>query len=246
MNNLFSVFDPHVNWAGIRANWLRMGLVLGWIPSLFWLRKSQTVFLTYKFLSTLASEFKNNFTPVNTPGHTHWALRIFLLILLNNLGGLTPYTFTGTGHLSVSISLALVGWVAYWLANVVADLGGVLAHLVPVGTPYVLIPFMVLIELVRNLIRPLTLSVRLAANMVAGHLLMTLIRTPLCSATWIPRALILGGLLLLIILETAVAFIQAYVFRILRTLYLRESNSLNLNYLCNFIFLSIIIHKVGQ
>ena len=235
MDNLFSVFDPHVHWAGSRANWLRIGLVLGWIPSLFWLRKSQIVFLTYKFLFTLASEFKNNFAPVSTPGHTHWALRIFLLILLNNLGGLTPYTFTGTSHLSVSVSLALVGWVSYWLASAVADLGGVLAHLVPVGTPYVLMPFIVLIELVRNLIRPLTLSVRLAANIVAGHLLITLISTPLVSRGWLPRFFILGGLLLLIILETAVAFIQAYVFRILRTLYLRESNSLNLNYLCNLI-----------
>lgn len=239
MNNLFSVFDPQVNWIMIRANWVRLLIVLAWIPPLFWLGKSQVSSLFHKFLFTLAIEFKNNFTPVNTPGHTHWALRIFLLILLNNLGGLTPYTFTGTSHLSVSIRLALVGWASYWLARLVADLGGVLAHLVPVGTPYILIPFMVLIELIRGLIRPLTLSVRLAANIVAGHLLITLISTPLTSSPWLARTVILRGLLLLIILETAVAFIQAYVFRMLRTLYLSESNSLNLNYLCNIIYASL-------
>lgn len=233
MTNLFSVFDPHVGWLNISANWLRLGVVLFWVPSLFWIAKSQLSLLFCKFLFTLASEFNNNFTPVNTPGHTHWALRIFCLILLNNVGGLTPYTFTRTRHLSISISLALVGWVSYWLASLVIDLGRVLAHLVPVGTPYVLMPFIVLIELTRSLIRPLTLSVRLAANMVAGHLLITLIRTPLVSRGWVARVLILSGLVLLIVLESAVAFIQAYVFRILRTLYLRESNSLNLNYLCN-------------
>lgn len=237
MNNLFSVFDPNVRWLGMRVNWLRLGLVLVWIPSLFWKIKSSPVFLFSLFLLNLAKEFKNNFSPVTTPGHTHWALSIFLLILLNNLGGLTPYTFTGTRHLSVSVRLALSGWLSYWLASLFIDPRSTLAHLVPLGTPYILIPFIVLIELVRNLIRPLTLSVRLAANIVAGHLLITLISTPLTSRMYLTRVFILIGLILLIILERAVAFIQAYVFRMLRTLYLRESNTIKLNYLCNFLFI---------
>jgi len=110
-----------------------------------------------------------------------------------------------------------------------------LAHLVPLGTPYVLIPVIVLIELVRNLIRPLTLSVRLAANLVAGHLLITLIRSPLTRVSGVGIGFLIRGLVVLLVLESAVAFIQAYVFRILRTLYLRETNALKFNYLCNFI-----------
>ena len=235
MNNLFSVFDPRVEWLGLRANWFRLFLVLCWIPRIFWLAKSRVSYLFTSFLLTLRSEFKNNFSPVVTPGHTHWALRIFTLILLNNLGGLTPYTFTRTRHLSISISLALTGWLSYWLASLLFDLGGALAHLVPVGTPYVLIPFMVLIELTSNVIRPLTLSVRLAANIVAGHLLITLIRSPVVRRSLRLSILIIRGLRLLVILETAVAFIQAYVFRMLSTLYLREANRLNLHYLCNLI-----------
>ena len=109
-----------------------------------------------------------------------------------------------------------------------------MAHLVPVGTPYILMPFIVLIELTSRIIRPLTLSVRLAANIVAGHLLITLIRSPAVTRNFRAAIFILIGLSLLFILETAVAFIQAYVFRILRTLYLREANSLNLHYLRNF------------
>ena len=110
--------------------------------------------------------------------------------------------------------------------------GRFLAHLVPIGTPYVLIPFIVLIELVRNLIRPLTLSVRLAANLVAGHLLMTLISSPSTSRTYLVLVILIRGLVMLIVLESAVAFIQAYVFSILRTLYLREVNDVKFNYLC--------------
>ena len=234
MNNLFSVFDPQVGWLGLRINWIRILLVTFWIPRIFWVVKSQTSFLLVNLLVTLRNEFKNNFSPLVTPGHTHWAVSIFLIILLNNVGGLTPYTFTRTSHLSISIRLALTGWLSYWLARVLFDLGRALAHLVPVGTPYILMPFIVLIELTSRIIRPLTLSVRLAANIVAGHLLITLIRSPAVTRNFRAAIFILIGLSLLFILETAVAFIQAYVFRILRTLYLREANSLNLHYLRNF------------
>jgi F-type H+-transporting ATPase subunit a len=105
-----------------------------------------------------------------------------------------------------------------------------LAHLVPSGTPYALMPFIVLIELTRNIIRPLTLSVRLAANIVAGHLLLTLLRVNSPSLTVITLSLIVGRLVLLCMLETAVAIIQAYVFSVLRTLYLNEVNSTAINH----------------
>jgi F-type H+-transporting ATPase subunit a len=155
------------------------------------------------------------------------------MILLNNLAGLTPYTFTATRHLSFSIRLALTMWLRYIIYRILINIGRFLAHLVPVGTPYVLIPFIVLIELVRNLIRPITLSVRLAANLVAGHLLITLISSPIVNTNTLNIRILLSCLYLLIILESAVAFIQAYVFRILRTLYLREVNYLKFNYLYN-------------
>jgi F-type H+-transporting ATPase subunit a len=187
-------------------------------------------------LQTLSREFKINFSPLPTPGHTHWAMALFTFILVNNLGGLSPYTFTASRHLSFSVTLALVRWLRYFVLNILINSGEFLAHLVPLGTPYALMPVMVLIELVRNLIRPLTLSVRLAANLVAGHLLMTLISSPVANSSWPGRLILITGLVILLVLERAVAFIQAYVFRILRTLYLRETNSLKFNYLCNYTF----------
>nr|CAH7769982.1 unnamed protein product [Callosobruchus chinensis] len=96
-------------------------------------------------------------------------------------------------------------------------------HLVPQGTPNLLIPFIVLIESIRNIIRPGTLSIRLSANIIAGHLLITLIgRTGTSLNIIIINILILTQILLLI-LETAVSIIQSYVFTVLRTLYSRET-----------------------
>jgi len=233
MNNLFSIFDPNVNWANIRLNWVRSLIVILWIPRIFWLTKSKIVTILSLTIKSLAAEYRLNFAPVNSPGHIHWAITLFLIILLNNLAGLTPYTFTATSHLSFSVRIALTMWVGYMLYRVVINIGRFLAHLVPTGTPYVLIPFIVLIELVRNIIRPVTLSVRLAANLVAGHLLITLVRAPIVRSGFIRLAILLTCLYFLIILESAVAFIQAYVFRMLRTLYLAEVNDRKFNYLYN-------------
>merc|ERR1711971_1267118 len=98
-----------------------------------------------------------------------------------------------------------------------------LAHLVPSGTPDVLIPLIVMIELVRNFIRPITLSVRLSANIVAGHLLIRLVNGGSLSLTTGP-VIVLSGVVL-IVLEVSVAFIQGYVFSTLRVIYFSELNS---------------------
>ena len=231
MNNLFSIFDPNVIWIRFELNWVRSIIVLIWMPNIYWLIKSKPNFLLWKLLDSLSKEYRLNFAPLNSPGHTHWAISIFVIILLNNLAGLTPYTFTSTRHLSFSVTLALSIWIGYIFYRIVINLGRFLAHLVPVGTPYVLMPFIVIIELISNIIRPITLSVRLAANLVAGHLLITLIRSPIVRVSFYAIIILLSLLYLLMILESAVAFIQAYVFRILSTLYLREVNDIKFNYL---------------
>jgi F-type H+-transporting ATPase subunit a len=97
-----------------------------------------------------------------------------------------------------------------------------LAHLVPLGTPGVLIPFIVLIETVSNVIRPGTLAVRLAANMIAGHLLLVLLGNQGPSITFSLLRVLLVTQILLLTLERAVAVIQSYVFAVLATLYSRE------------------------
>lgn len=92
----------------------------------------------------------------------------------------------------------------------------------PQGTPGVLIPFMVCIETIRNVIRPGTLAVRLSANMIAGHLLITLMGNTGPGIASIIVGLLVVGQLCLLVLESAVSIIQGYVFSVLRTLYSRE------------------------
>ncbi|KAG7168396.1 ATP synthase subunit a-like 1 [Homarus americanus] len=96
--------------------------------------------------------------------------------------------------------------------------------LLPCGTPGLLIPFMVLVETLRNIIRPGTLAVRLAANIIAGHRLLTLLGNigPSLSLTLV--SFLMLAQILLLILKSAVAIIQSYVFAVLRTLYAREVN----------------------
>ena len=98
-----------------------------------------------------------------------------------------------------------------------------LAHLLPQGTPVVLMSFMVLIELTRNIIRPITLCVRLTANLIAGHLLMTLLGNALSNLGILQNIFATPISLTLSILESAVACIQAYVFITLITLYTTET-----------------------
>ena len=109
-----------------------------------------------------------------------------------------------------------------------------IAHIVPDGTPGILIPFMVLIETVRVLIRPFTLAFRLGANMVAGHLLIRLLGNSFDINSLRLITVLIVILIALMTLELAVAVIQSYVFCLLSALYAKDhltSKFVNLNFL---------------
>nr|QNS38407.1 ATP synthase F0 subunit 6 [Mionectes macconnelli] len=166
--------------------------------------------------------------PLAKKGHK-WALillSLMILLLMINLLGLLPYTFTPTTQLSMNLALAFPLWLATLLTGLRNQPSASLGHLLPEGTPTPLIPALILIETTSLLIRPLALGVRLTANLTAGHLLIQLISTastvllPIMPTVSLLTTLIL---LLLTILEVAVAMIQAYVFVLLLSLYLQEN-----------------------
>nr|AKA97990.1 ATPase subunit 6 [Yungipicus moluccensis]AKA97991.1 ATPase subunit 6 [Yungipicus moluccensis] len=171
---------------------------------------------------------KQLMTPLNKNGHK-WALiltSLMILLLSINLLGLLPYTFTPTTQLSMNMALAFPLWLATLLTGLRNQPSASLGHLLPEGTPTPLIPALILIETTSLLIRPLALGVRLTANLTAGHLLIQLISTASTALLSImPAVSILTTiiLLLLTILEVAVAMIQAYVFVLLLSLYLQEN-----------------------
>lgn len=222
ITNLFSSFDPSSGFY-ISLNWLRTFLGLLFIPSIFWLIPSRWNFIWIKIIILLHNEFKI-LLQNSIKGRTLIFISLFSFIIFNNLLGLFPYIFTRTRHLILTLGLALPLWIRFiiygWTNNTIL----IFAHLVPQGTPPVLIPFIVCIETIRNIIRPGTLAVRLAANIIAGHLLLTLLGNTGPSISLIIINILIITQLLLLILESAVAIIQSYVFAILRTLYSREVN----------------------
>nr|ACN11676.1 ATP synthase subunit 6 [Notarius lentiginosus] len=167
-------------------------------------------------------------TPMSPNGHK-WAMifvSLMIFILTSNMLGLLPYTFTPTTQLSLNMGLAIPLWLATITIGMRNKPTMALGHLLPEGTPTPLIPVLIIIETISLFIRPLALGVRLTANLTAGHLLIQLIST--ATITLMPLMVTVAALaaillVLLTLLEIAVAFIQAYVFVLLLSLYLQEN-----------------------
>nr|YP_009019478.1 ATP synthase F0 subunit 6 [Amphiascoides atopus]AHB52761.1 ATP synthase F0 subunit 6 [Amphiascoides atopus] len=224
MTNLFSSFDPS-SWLSLSLNWLSSFLILLVIPLSFNPLFSKFTKLIKVVKLNVFKEFSAVSSKISSPGIMLPSLALFWFIALNNFTGLFPFIFTSSAHLTYACALALPLWLGHIIFKNSVEPNATMTHLVPLGTPPILMPFMVLIELTSNIIRPLTLSVRLAANMIAGHLLISLIGH---SASPEFNFSIMGvglALILLCVLESAVSLIQAYVFSMLSTLYFNEVNS---------------------
>uniref|UniRef100_UPI0030E3A57E ATP synthase F0 subunit 6 n=1 Tax=Euphyes dukesi TaxID=1478503 RepID=UPI0030E3A57E len=224
MTNLFSIFDPSTNLFNISFNWLSTLLGLLFIPYSFWLIPNRQFILWNLIINKLHQEFKNLLGPNSFPGSTFIFISLFSFVLFNNLLGLFPYIFTSTSHLTISLSISLSLWLSFMIYGWINNSQHMFIHMIPQGTPNILMPFMVIIETISNIIRPGTLAVRLTANMIAGHLLLTLLSsTGISMSNYFIILLILIQILLLT-LELAVAMIQSYVIAILSTLYSSEVN----------------------
>nr|YP_009995263.1 ATP synthase F0 subunit 6 [Ochthebius remotus]QNP09653.1 ATP synthase F0 subunit 6 [Ochthebius remotus] len=222
MTNLFSSFDPSTNF-NLSLNWLSAWLGLLFIPSMYWLIPSRMNYFWIKINLILHQEFKVLLGD-KIKGSTLIFISLFSMILFNNFLGLFPYIFTSTSHLVLTLVLALPLWLSFMIYGWFNNTTHMLAHLVPQGTPSILMPFMVCIETISNIIRPGTLAIRLSANMIAGHLLMTLLGNTGSMLSLMMINILIITQLLLLILESAVAIIQSYVFTILSTLYSSEVN----------------------
>nr|YP_009112535.1 ATP synthase F0 subunit 6 [Paranephrops planifrons]CEK40185.1 ATP synthase F0 subunit 6 [Paranephrops planifrons] len=223
MTSLFSIFEPSSSIFTLNLNWTSTILGLFFVPILYWISPSRWTLTWSKIIHMLHLEFKTILGPSNI-GISLMFVSLFSFILFNNFLGLLPYVFTSSSHLTMTLSLALPLWLSFILFGWINYSQHMFAHLVPQGTPSILMPFMVLIETISNIIRPGTLAIRLAANMIAGHLLLTLLGNmgPMMSPKLIPLLII--SQILLLLLESAVAVIQSYVFAILSTLYASEVN----------------------
>lgn len=164
----------------------------------------------------------------NQKGRT-WALILISLILFigsTNLLGLLPHSFTPTTQLSINLGIAIPLWAGTVITGFRYKTKASLAHFLPQGTPLPLIPILVVIETISLFIQPMALAVRLTANITAGHLLIHLIggaTLALINISATTAFITFIILILLTILEFAVALIQAYVFTLLVSLYLHDN-----------------------
>nr|YP_009027859.2 ATP synthase F0 subunit 6 [Cirrhigaleus australis]AHN05802.2 ATP synthase F0 subunit 6 [Cirrhigaleus australis] len=223
-----SFFDQFLSPSLLGVPLIALAIMIPWLifptPTNRWLNNR---------LMTIQSWFINRFTyqlmqPVNFGGHK-WATiltALMLFLITINLLGLLPYTFTPTTQLSLNMAFAIPLWLTTILIGMLNQPTIAFGHLLPEGTPTLLIPILIIIETISLFIRPLALGVRLTANLTAGHLLMQLIATAaFVLISIMPAVALLTSLILflLTILEVAVAMIQAYVFVLLLSLYLQEN-----------------------
>jgi F-type H+-transporting ATPase subunit a len=147
---------------------------------------------------------------------------LFMFILFANLLGLIPYSFTVTSHIIVTFALAAVVFVGVTIIGFAQHGLHFLRFFVPEGVPKVLLILLVPIELLSYFIRPFTLSIRLFANMLAGHTMLAIF-AGFAAILGVFAIFPLGVNILLLALELLVATLQAYVFAILTCLYLNDA-----------------------
>lgn len=152
-----------------------------------------------------------------------WVFTIFMFILTLNLLGMIPHSFTVTSHIIVTFAFAVMVWVVVTIIGFVKHGTGYLRLFVPAGVPWWLLPIIVPIELISYFIRPISHSVRLFANMMAGHTMLKVFAGFVVGlgalGGWAPFAFVVAftGL------EVVVAFLQALIFTVLTCIYLNDA-----------------------
>ncbi len=175
--------------------------------------------MSYEFVANMLSE------QVGSAGKAFFpfVFTLFMFILVGNLLGMVPYSFTFTSHIIVTFGLAFVVFLGVTILGFVKHGFHFLSFFVPKGVPAVMLLLMVPIEILSYLTRPISLSIRLFANMMAGHTMLKVFAGFVIGlgviGGWAPLALnvVLTGF------EILVAFLQAYVFAVLTCIYINDA-----------------------
>jgi F-type H+-transporting ATPase subunit a len=174
--------------------------------------------LSYEFVANIVRD------SVGAEGRAYFPLvfSVFMFILFGNMLGMIPYAFTFTSHIIVTFAMALMVFLLVTILGFAKHGIHFFSFFCPPGVSWVLMPLMIPIEIISYLSRPISLSVRLFANMTAGHIMLKVF------AGFIPTLGVLGILPLGFVfaltgLELLIAFLQAYVFAVLTSLYINDA-----------------------
>nr|UOU20227.1 ATP synthase F0 subunit 6 [Glycera sp. i ZZ-2021] len=224
MVDIFSSFDPNINHiTNINSSmfWMLSFITLALIHSSFWLAPSSLTWMFSYPLEIMSSQTTRT-AGTHLKGFSSFITSLFIMIIMINFMGLLPYTFSFSSHLIFTLSLGLPLWLSLIISSALYNPKTFTASLLPGGAPDWLNPFLVMIETISILVRPITLSVRLAANMSAGHIVLGLIGIYASSAmftSFTSTATLISIQILYTVFEMGICLIQAYIFCLLITLY---------------------------
>nr|YP_010713527.1 ATP synthase F0 subunit 6 [Lyncina vitellus]WDA98659.1 ATPase subunit 6 [Lyncina vitellus] len=225
--DIFSSFDDNnqVFMSLYMLMWFFSLMSILLFSSWYWVMSPRWSTMIMIFKDTVTSQIFRSFG-LNLGGFINIVTGLFLFLIFVNLSGLVPYVFSPTSHLAVSLSLGLPFWLSLIVSAIFFDPRSVVAGLLPMGAPAALNPFLVIVETVSIMVRPITLSVRLAANMSAGHIVLTLVGNYLTASLFISSVFstlfIIFIQVFYTIFEFGISLIQAYIFCLLITLYSDE------------------------
>ena len=226
--DIFSTFDPATTSLFNFSPWIFWSInavILALIHPIFWSSPSHVYWLISLPLSIMTDQ-RSRTTTTNLNGLTTLLVSLYLLLTLINFIGIIPYVFSASSHLILTLAFGLPLWLGLILSSVFFRPLTTLAALLPAGAPAWLNPFLILIETVRTIVRPITLSFRLAANMRAGHIVLSLmgvylIYTLLAGLSFSFIALFLAQVGYTLF-EVGICIIQAYIFCLLLSLYTND------------------------
>ena len=179
--------------------------------------------MTYSFIAKMINDTAGSAAKPFFP----FIFTLFMFVLFCNMVGMLPYSFTVTSHIIVTFALAATVFIGVTIIGFIKHGIKYLELFVPKGVPFVLLPLIVIIEIISYLSRPVSLSVRLFANMMAGHTMLKVFGGFVISLGLLGGWLPLSFSVALTGLEILVAFLQAYVFAILTCIYLNDALNLH-------------------
>jgi len=222
--DIFSSFDPGINILNNSSNiifWIIIISATLLFSTSIWATPNNYIVVTNSIIKIINDQ-RNRTYGSHLKGFNIIIVALFILIININLVGLLPAVFRYSSHLLFSLRFGLPLWITIILSAILYNSSRWAARLLPGGAPHWLNPFLVLIETVRISVRPLTLSFRLAANISAGHIVLTLIGT-YCAAALINNFITFLFLILVqlgyILFEIGICLIQRYIFCLLLRLY---------------------------
>nr|AXJ93402.1 ATP synthase F0 subunit 6 [Cheilonereis cyclurus] len=224
MLDIFSSFDPginHINNMSPLLFWMTVLTSITLFSLSMWTAPTTMTIISSSVMKTMNDQ-GNRTSGAHIKGFNSMIVSLFIIIININLIGLLPMVFSYSSHLLFTLSFGLPLWLALIMSAIMYNTHKWTASLLPGGAPHWLNPFLVMIETISISVRPITLSFRLAANMSAGHIVLTLISTYSANALFssVTSLMILTSIQLgYIMFEFGICLIQSYIFCLLLSLY---------------------------